>query len=301
MKKFWMGISALVGLLIVIFLLALVPLRSFGTHEKPIRVVTSLNFYGEAAKQVAGKYGQVTSIIDNDSVDPHEYTPSTKDGRNISNANLVIANGLGYDHWLNKLAKSNGAKSVTTITVGTDIAHKKDGDNEHIWYQPDTMKKLTNKLADQYAKMDPDHASYYRSRAKAYLKSLQKLDQQIATVKQNVQADQSVAVSEPVFDYALANLGYKVSDSHFAKAIEDGNDPSPKDVSELQDAIKGHKIAFFVENSQTDDKVVTNLVKLAKKNNVPVLKVTESKPNDKTYSQWMMSQYQALAKIQKGE
>lgn len=301
MRKYWTGVSALVGLLLVILLLSLVPLRSFGTHEKPIRVVTSLNFYGEVAQEVAGKYGQVTSVIDNASVDPHDYQPSTQQARQISNANLVIQNGLGYDHWLTKMVQSNGGSKITTIDVASQVAGKKNGDNEHVWYQPHTMRKLATKLADQYSQMDPQHTRYYHQRAQAYLRSLQPLNNEIATIKQAVQPGQKVAVSEPVFDYALANLGYQVVDPHFAKAIEDGNDPSPRDVSNLQSAIKEHRIAFLVENAQSDDQVINNLVRLAHQNDVPVLKVTEAKPNGCTYKQWMMKQYQALAAIQKKE
>lgn len=301
MRKYWIGVSSLIGLLAVIFVLSLIPLRNFRTHTKPIRVVTSLNFYGEVAGEVAGKYGQVTSIINTSSVDPHDYQPGTQQARELSNANLVIQNGLGYDHWLTKLAAANGGSKLTTIDVASQVAGKRAGDNEHVWYQPDTMKKLATKLAAQYSKMDPTHANYYHRRAAKYLQSLKPLDCEIATVKRNAHGHKTVAVSEPVFDYALTNLGYRVMDNHFAKAIEDGNDPSPQDVSQLQSAIKNHQIAFFVENAQTDDQVINNLVKLAHENRVPVLKVTEAKPNGLSYQQWMMKQYQALAKIQQKE
>ncbi|WP_242363924.1 metal ABC transporter solute-binding protein, Zn/Mn family [Limosilactobacillus antri] len=301
MRKYWIGVSGLVGLLVVVFLLSLIPLRNFSQHQKPIRVVASLDFYGEVARAVAGKYGQVTTVINNAAVDPHDYQPGTQQARALSNANLVIQNGLGYDHWLTKLVQGSGNGRVTTIDVARQVAAKKSGDNEHVWYQPTTIGRLAQQLADQYSKLDPAHASYYHQRARAYLKTLQPLDQTIAQARQGVGANRRVAVSEPVFDYALENLGYQVVDHHFAKAVEDGNDPSPQDISALQTAIKNHQLAFLVENSQTDDRVVTNLVKLAHQYGVPVLKVTESKPNGLTYEQWMTKQYQQLIKIQEGE
>ena len=90
-------------------------------------------------------------------------------------------------------------------------------------------------------------------------------------------------------------------DKHFEKAVEDGNDPSPKDIEEIQQAIINHQITFFVDNSQTSDKVVDNLVKLAHEHDVPVLKVTETKPNGDDYMQWMLKQYQVLSRIQQKE
>lgn len=300
MRRYWIGVGALISALLVVLILSCLPLKQNSQVQKPIQVVTSLNFYGEVAQQVAGKYGQVTSVINSSSVDPHDYQPSTRQAQEMGRANLVIQNGLGYDQWLTKLARANGKKDLITIDVGRQVAGKKTGDNEHVWYQPTTMKKLAWRLADQYSQMDPQHADYYHHRARAYVKSFQPLDKEINRVKHGVGQQRDVAVSEPVFDYALANLGYRVVDNHFAKAIEDGNDPSPQDIRNLQEAIRNHQIAFLVENAQADDHVVNNLVKLAHQYHVPVLKVTEAKPNGKNYQQWMFDQYHKLAEIQQG-
>lgn len=301
MKKYLIGVGTLIAGLIIIFCLALVPWRTDNRPHKPIRVLTSLNFYGEAAQAVAGKYGQTTSLINSASVDPHDYQPGTAQAQKMEQANVVIENGLGYDAWLAKLAASTADHRFVTINVGKQVAGRHAGDNEHVWYQPTTMKKLTLKLAEQYSRLDPEHAGYYHRRARKYLASLAPLDREIKLAKQQVGSKKAVAVSEPVFDYALAALGYHVIDQHFEKAIDDGNDPSPKDISRLQSAIKHRRIAFFVENKQTSDKVVDNMVSLAHKNGVPVLKVTESKPNGMTYAEWMMKQYRALAAIQQKE
>lgn len=303
MKRYFIGVGCLVSLLLVILVLSWIPFKTHDVDKKPIQVVTSLNFYGEAAKQVAGKYGKVTSIIDNASVDPHDYQPGTVQAKQVGDANVVVENGLGYDEWLNKVVKSSSHRhSQKVINVG-QLMGKHSGDNEHLWYEPATMKKLAQQLANQYSQLDPSHRDYYQKNAQEYINSLKPLDQEIAKIKANVNSgNNKVAVSEPVFDYSLAALGYQVVDQHFEKAIEDGNDPSPHDIQQLQSAIKNHEIAFFVENSQTSDHVVNGLVKLARKNHVPVLKVTETKPNNaKNYQEWMLSQYRNLSRIQQGE
>lgn len=302
MRKYLTGVSALVACLVLIFALSLVPWKSIGHSQRPIRVVTSLNFYGEVAGEVAGRYGQVTSLINNAAVDPHDFQPGTDDARKMEEANVVIQNGLGYDTWLTKLANSTARRHCVHIDVGQQVAGKHDGDNEHVWYQPQLMRHLAYYLAGQYGRLDPRHAGYYHQRAQKYTRSLKKMEKEIALVKRQVGSKRDVAVSEPVFDYALHALGYRVIDAHFEKAIEDGNDPSPEDIRNLQQAISDHQIAFFVENSQTSDRVVNNLVKMAERNGVPVLRVTESKPNKMTYPEWMLKQYQELAAIQrKGE
>ncbi|MCB7112164.1 metal ABC transporter solute-binding protein, Zn/Mn family, partial [Agathobacter rectalis] len=101
----------------------------------------------EAAQAVAGKYGQTVSVIDNAAVDPHEYQPATVQAEQVAKANVVILNGLGYDQWMNDLVKANQNGSQTVVNVGRQIAGQKNGANEHVWYRPQTMKKLAYYLA----------------------------------------------------------------------------------------------------------------------------------------------------------
>jgi len=299
-RKYW-GIGAIVAVLAVIVGLMVTGWSPSKSHQKPIRVVTSLNFYGEVAKAVAGDHGTVTSFINSSAVELHEFQPTTKQAKQVAIANVAIENGLGYDAWMSKMVKADSKNKITLINVGEQVAKEKDGANEHVWYRPATMSALATTLAKQFSKLDPDHKADYEKNAKAYQAKLQKLDKVIAQAKQNVGDNRLVDVSEPVFDYALENLGYQINDQHFEKAVEDDSDPSPKDIQQIQDDITNHRIAFFVNNSQESDKTVENLVKLAKENNVPVLNVTESEPDGEDYVSWMTKQYQALLKIQRGE
>ena len=299
-RKYW-GIGALVVVLAVIVGLMVTGWSPSKSHQKPIRVVTSLNFYGEVAKAVAGDHGTVTSFINSSAVELHEFQPTTKQAKQVAIANVAIENGLGYDAWMSKMVKADSKNKITLINVGEQVAKEKDGANEHVWYRPATMSALATTLAKQFSKLDPDHKADYEKNTKAYQAKLQKLDKVIAQAKQNVGDNRLVDVSEPVFDYALENLGYQINDQHFEKAVEDDSDPSPKDIQQIQDDITNHRIAFFVNNSQESDKTVENLVKLAKENNVPVLNVTESEPDGEDYVSWMTKQYQALLKIQRGE
>ena len=58
MKKYIIGVISIIALLVIILGLSFVPWKSMGKNQKPIRVVTGLNFYGEVAEKVAGDHGQ---------------------------------------------------------------------------------------------------------------------------------------------------------------------------------------------------------------------------------------------------
>lgn len=269
--------------------------KSSGKHEK-IQVVATVDFYGEVAKAVGGKQVQVTSIIDNPAIDPHDYEPTTQVGKQVATADLIIANGIGYDGWMDKLIKLEN-KSKQYLRVADDLMAKHEGDNEHIWYDPRTMPKLANALASKFAKEKPAKKATFKANAKKYIASLNSLNALITKLKQNVHG-QKVDVSEPVFGYALNYLGYKVNNRHFAQATEEGTDYSAKDIHAIETDIKEKKIAFFVNNSQASSKTIDSFIKLAKENKVPVLNVTETLPKGKNYRTWMTDQYRQLEKIQ---
>lgn len=270
--------------------------KQSSSNGSKIQVVASLDFYGEVAKAVGGNKVSVQSIINNPAVDPHDYEPTTKVGKSVASADLVVASGIGYDGWMDKVVKS-ADKAKNYLRVADDLMNKKEGDNEHIWYDPRTMPKLANTLADKFAKKDPADKATFKANAKKYIASLDDLNTLINKLKSKVNG-QLVDVSEPVFGYALDYLGYKVNDDHFSKSTEDGTDYSAKDIHGIETDIKEKKIAFFVNNIQASSKTVNQLVKLAEQNNVPVLKVTETLPKGKNYRTWMTSQYQQLEKIQ---
>lgn len=298
MQNFNSKITKFISIMGLVTLLSLITVgcsnKQNSTHQSDkISIVTTTNVYSDIAKNIVGKYGTATAIIDKSSVDPHDFDPTTADAKKVAQANIIVANGLGYDSWMNKLAKSVDKKPVL---VGEDLMGLKSGDNPHIWYNLDMPTKYVDYLVKRLSKLDKKHAAYFKENGEKYLAKIDKIKQ----LAQANKGDQKpVFVSEPVFDYALQEAGYKIGDKKFEEAIENGTDPSPKTINEMNNAIKQKKIAFFVNNTQASSSTVKSFVKLAKKNNIPVLNVRETIPNNTTYLAWMKENYQKLADIQK--
>lgn len=268
-------------------------------HTNKIKIVAAENFYGETARAVGGEHVTVTSIITNPSVDPHEFEPTTQTAKKVADAQVVIYNGIGYDNWMAKLISSSNDGRKSIIRVGDDVMGKKVGENEHVWYIPETMPRLATTLANKLAKIDPKHARDYHHNAAAFRRSLQPFLNLVAQLKQ--QHSKNVEVTEPVFDYMLNDLNYKVINRKFSLAVEEGTDPRPRDMIQMQNDLKNHKVAFLVENIQVKSPTVSRLVRLAKENHVPVVKVTESLPKGKDYKTWMIDQLKQIEQIKKSK
>ncbi len=291
MKKIIIALSAIV----VIFIgVALFRGNSSSSSNQKITIVASTDFYAEIAKTVVGEHGTATAIIKDANVSPEDYEPTTTVAKKVSGADIVLANGLGYDAWLNKLAKTS--KNTKLIRVGEDVLNKKTGVNPHLWNDPETMSKTANYLATELGKKDPKNRDYYKKNAKKYVASLKPVNDLITKISKKADG-QTVAQTEPVFEYMLDALGYKIMDTDFSEAIEEGNDPSPATLAALKSAITNHKIAFFVNNTQTSSSTVSNLIDLAKKNDIPVVNVTETIQNGENYVSWKLKELKAIEKV----
>ena len=68
----------------------------------PINVVASLNQWGSLAAELGGDDVEVTSIVNSTNVDAHDFEPKTSDVAKLSKAQIIVANGAGYDSWATK-------------------------------------------------------------------------------------------------------------------------------------------------------------------------------------------------------
>lgn len=195
---------------------------------------------------------------------------------------------------MNKLASSVSKKPVS---VGEDLMNLKKGDNPHIWYNLSMPTKYVDYLVKRLSKIDKKHAAYFKENGDKYLAKIAQIKKTAKSI--DGRNSKPVFVSEPVFDYALQEAGYKIGDKSFEEAVENGTDPSPKTINQMTNDINNKKIAFFVNNTQASSSTVNTFVKLAKKKNIPVLNVRETIPDNTTYLNWMRENYNNLAKISK--
>ena len=269
-------------------------LNTSANSKKNIKIVSSLNFYGEVAQKIVGKYGSTENIINSPSIDAEDYTPTIKDAKKISDAQIIIENGLKYDPWLNNLIEAND-KQDSVINVGK-IMNKKMSDNPHIWYDPQTLSKLVNKILLSCDELEPQHKKYFQHNAQTYLQEVNKWHNQINRLRIQ-HGNKRIAVSEPVMNYLLEAADFKIENKKFALSVEEGVDPSPKQMSETIALFKKHKVIAFVVNSQNSDQSVDYLTNIAKHNHIPIVYTTETLPNHMTYLEWMISQTNKLQKL----
>ncbi len=258
----------------------------------PVKVVAAENFYGDLASQIGGANVAVTSILSDPDTDPHLFEASPDTAKAMSDAKIVIVNGVDYDPWMEKLLSAHKATDRKEIIVARLVGHK-PGDNPHLWYDPAYMKAAAKALVADLIAVDPAHKADYEQGEAKFLDSLKPLDDKIATMRKSY-AGQPITASEPVFGYQAGLIGLKVHNEKYALAVMNNAEPTPSEVAAFENDLKGHKVKAMMYNAQASEPAVGKLVQMAKDNNIPVVGVSETEPVGSTYQDWMMGQLNAL-------
>ena len=269
---------------------------SSGSGSK-IVAIGAENEYASVIQQVGGKYTQVSAIMSNPATDPHTYEASPSVAREVSAAQLVVQNGVGYDTFMTTIENAAANSSRKVITVQKLLGLPDSTPNPHLWYKPSTMPAVANAIASDLAAIQPAHAAYFKANAQAFISSLAPWNQAIATFKAKY-GGTPVATTEPVADYMLQAAGAdNLTPFTFQANIMNGVDPSAQNTALEKSLFTQHKVKAFLYNQQVTSSLTQSFITLAHQNGIPVVGVYETMPTPGfNYQSWMLTEVQDLQK-----
>jgi zinc/manganese transport system substrate-binding protein len=233
---------------------------------EPLPVVASFSILGDLVQVVGGERVKVTTLAGPDA-DAHEFTPSPEHAKAVLGAKLFVVNGLSFEPWAQKLAKSAGYKGETVVAskgvkprqMATEAGHHHSEADPHAWQNPLNVVLYVNNIAAGLAKVDPSGAATYQGKADAYAKQLRDFDAQAkAQLDAIAPAKRKVITSHDAFGYLAARYGITML---APEGINTDSQPSAKHVAQLIRQIKREKIkAVFVEN-MSNPKLIAQLSK----------------------------------------
>ena len=270
-----------------------------------LTIVSSTNVWGDVASSIGGDLVQVVSIIDSFSQDPHSYEASARDQLAVNDADVIVANGGGYDSFIDTLAKAAGNDNVVYAYLPDEIeqAPKEEDDdhdhdhahgNEHVWYDFHVVEDFASRLADQLKVLDPENSAEYSANLAAFVAQIETLEESAAAIAGSTSGTKVIS-SEPVADYLLDKLGLtNITPESFSQAIEEELDVSPADLLEIQNLISTKSVDLFVVNIQTGSVQIDSLIKLAETSGVAVVQMSELLPEGLSYVEWMQQNITAI-------
>ena len=296
-----------------------------GTESKPTIVATT-NVWADITGQVAGEFFDVTALISDTSIDPHSYEASAREQLAISEADLFVVNGGGYDDFALTLASATETVmfNVYDVLEATELeggdehagesadehadesADEQAGESadehgdehdgsDHMWYSLHSVEQTAISLALKLGELQPENAQYFADNADAFVSEIAVLEQKLETLSG---MDGHYFEAHPLAAMLFADLGFEnLTPEGYAEAEEAGLEPSARILADSQALISSGQLQFLAVNAQGTSPVLESLKKLAEESGVPVLEFDELLPEGSNYQEWMESKLDSIAAI----
>jgi zinc/manganese transport system substrate-binding protein len=287
-----------------------------GTGEQPapsgdkIKVVASTSVWGSVVQAVGGDGVEVESILSDPAADPHSYESTPQDAAKVTDADLVVFNGGGYDEFMEQILGSSGQGKPTVEAVKDEheaaptgeAGHEEHGShaghdhsvNEHVWYDLHAVHEVADQVAAELGKLQPAKAEQFNQAADRFEQEVGALEGRVGEIAAANQG-KPVIVTEPIAHYLIEAAKLRdITPPSFVNAVEAETDPSAAAVAEIQNVVNAKQAAAVIYNPQTQSPVTRNVRTAAEHNQIPVVELTETLPAGQTYVQWMDTQITAL-------
>lgn len=229
-----------------------------------LNVVASFSILGDVVQVIAGDRVMLTVLVGPDS-DGHLYQPSAADARALVKADLLIANGLGFETWLDSLIQASGfhgkpllvGEAIKPIMVQDHHDPAIKIPDPHAWQDIGNVIAYVRRIAAELSALDEINKSFYNANAERYLAELDALDQQIKTFTQSLPPQKrKLVTSHDAFGYFGAAYGLNFI---APQGISTDAEAKTQDIAQLIQQIRREKIpALFVEN-MLDDRLLQQI------------------------------------------
>lgn len=241
-------------------LAALLTLFSAELRAAPLEVVSSFSILSDFVTQVGGERVRVTTLVP-PGADAHNFQPRPSDARRLRDAKLVVASGLGFDPWMERLARSAGYTAPLVVASDGiepiaaldehDHGHGKEAHRDaidpHAWQDVSKAAQYVANIAHALSKVDPGGAQTYRDNARRYQAELAALDREIRESLARIPpARRKVVSGHDAFGYFSHAYGLRF----LAPAgISNQSEASASGVARLIRQLRTEQVpAVFVEN-----------------------------------------------------
>lgn len=287
--------------LLTLFCLCLISACGKKEESKPIAPVKKINVVTTVApitsivENIGGDKIRLTGIIP-EGINSHTFEPVPSDIKILSEADLLIVNGLELEEPTLKLAKANMKQGAPVLRLGDKTITEKEyiydfsfpkshgRPNPHLWLNPQHSTSYAALIKDELIRIDPDSKTAYEQNAAAYLKRLETLDQAVQeAVKTIPENNRRLLTYHDSWPYFARRYGFQIIG---AVQPSDFADPSPREVKRLIDQIRKEKVPAVFGSEVFPSPVLEQIAKEGKTRYIDKLRDDElpGKPGEARHS-----------------
>ena len=258
-----------------------------------MKIVTSFYPVYSMVKAVSGDLNDVRMIQSSSGI--HSYEPSANDIAAIYDADVFVYHSHTLESWAGSLDPSlqkskvkvleasegmtlDRVSGLEDIEVGEGLDEKSLYD-PHTWLDPEKVAEEAQIIADKLSELDSENKEIYQSNAKKFIDQAHELTNKYKPifdkVEQRTFVTQHTAFSYLAKRFDLNQLGIA--------GISPDQEPSPKQLTEIQEFVKTYKVKTIFTESNASSKVAETLIKSTGVS-LKTLNPLEADPqNDKSY------------------
>ena len=241
--------------------------NALSAQTKP-KIVATASMIADMAKNIAGDKFEIDCIVPIGG-DPHLHEPTPRDAMLVSNAQLILMNGLTFEGWLSELIENSGTKAKSIlVTEGIEAVESLTYENSadpHAWMDASNGMIYIENIKNAFAELDPENAAFYEKNYQNYKSKLEVLDLFIMKQIQSIPKEKRILItSHDAFQYYGRRYGIQLE---AILGTSTDADVQTSDIMRINQVIRKNKVpAVFVE-STINPKL---LQQLAKDNNIEI-------------------------------
>ena len=228
-------------------------------------------------KAVVGDTGEVDILI-SPGMEVHDYQATPDDAKLLSEADVLVENGLGIEEFLSGLIANAGNSNLQQIDSSEGIEviegehdeheeehdehegeehghghHHEEGD-PHVWLDPVLAQQQVANIRDELIAIDPNNADSYRSNAEAYIQQLQQLDNEFQEKLAPVQGCNFITFHD-AFRYLAQRYG--LQQEAIVEIPEDSI--TPQDIQRVQQIAEEYQVKALLTEPGIEDKRIQQI------------------------------------------
>ena len=231
------------------------------------KILATTSIVADVVQQVAGDVFTVETLLPI-GADTHEFNPAPQDLAKVADADMIFANGVGLESFLDPLIQSaGGIAKVVYVSEGISLLNLTEEEwhgtpavpaatenvqsyDPHVWTDPNNVVIWTDNIAQALAEFDSAHKEAYEQNAAQYRGELNVLDawirDEIAMVPEG---NRKIVTDHLVFGYFAHGYGLQQIGA-IIPGFSTLAEPSPQDLAGLEDQIRTLNVqAIFVGNT----------------------------------------------------
>ena len=230
-------------------------------------VITTTSIFADLAKMALGDAAHIESLIPA-GTDVHTFQPSPSDVAKIQSADLIIANGLGLDGWIDALVDAAEKGEADTLLLGEGLDQESGwvylsnvetsgAFDPHIWLDPKGAALYVQRIADRVSNDAPNLAQRIAVSSADGIKELDEIHQELAVAFAAIDpAQRKIVTMHDAFGYFAR--AYEIEIVGVAVASP-GQDPSAQEIRALIDAIRAAGVTALFSEVQLPSKVLDQI------------------------------------------